>query len=197
MKTLFSLLLMLNSAMVFGAYPKPPEISFELDRSPYGQHVSLGTQLVNKKEHVLRAQWSQSASGSTTGSITLLDLDGKAAKLPVNSIVTDCLIHVVTPVTLSASHIASPTPYFAFRTGLDGSNDLKANTGAQTSAFSAAGLVACTPVGSAATSIRITTESTPVLVITSALHAPPYSTTTPSVATAGKINVLIKYILSE
>lgn len=189
MKFLLSLILMLNTAVALGAYPKPTDVKHELDRSPYGQRVSLGTQITDKKVHILRAQWDQAVQGSTTGSINLLDLDGKAAKLPINSIVTDCVIDVKTAITLSSAYQVN-APYFAFSTGVDGVKDLKANVAA--SALS--GLVACIPVGTAATGIRITTESTPILTITSASWP---GTTTPSVATAGKINVLIQYILSQ
>lgn len=191
MKTILSLLLMLTASSAFAAYPKPTDIKFELDRTPYGERVSLGTQITDKKVHILRAQWDHAVQGSTTGSISLYDLDGKPAKLPINSIVTDCLIDVKTAITLNSS-FAVNAPYFAFSTGVDGVNDLKANVPA--SALS--GVVSCIPVGTAATAIRITTESTPILTITSASHSA-WSSTTPSVATAGKINVLIQYILSQ
>ena len=191
MKFLISLLLMLNVSVALGAYPKPTDIKFELDRTPYGERVSLGTQITDKKVHILRAQWDHAVQGSTTGSISLYDLDGKPAKLPINSIVTDCLIDVKTAITLNST-FAVNAPYFALKTGVDGVQDLKANVPA--SALS--GVVACIPVGTAATAIRITTESTPVLTITSASHSA-WSSTTPSVATAGKINVLIQYILSQ
>ena len=191
MKTILSLLLMLQATLALGAYPNPVDIKFELDRTPYGERVKLGTQITDKKVHILRAQWDHAVSGSTTGSINLLDLDGKAAKLPINAIVTDCLIDVKTAITLNST-FAVNAPYFALKTGVDGVQDLKANVPA--SALS--GVVACIPVGTAATAIRITTESTPVLTITSASHSA-WSSTTPSVATAGKINVLIQYILSQ
>lgn len=193
MKFLISLLLMLNVSVALGAYPKPTDIKFELDRTPYGERVSLGTQITDKKVHILRAQWDHAVQGSTTGSISLYDLDGKPAKLPINSIVTDCLIDVKTAITLNSS-FAVNAPYFAFSTGVDGVKDLKANLPA--SALSTTSPIACLPVGTAATAIRITTESTPILTITSASHSA-WSSTTPSVATAGKINVLIQYILSQ
>lgn len=192
MKFLISLLLMLNTAVALGAYPNPVDVKFELDNSPVGARVALGTQVTDKKVHILRAQYDRANTLATTGSIELLDLDGKPAKLPINSIVTDCLIDVKTAPVLDSS-VTNIAPYFAFSTGVDGVKDLKADVPA--SALS--GLVACIPVGTAATGIRITTESTPIMTITSASHAPPYSTTTPSVLTAGKINVLIQYILSQ
>ena len=193
MKIFLSLILMLAPVLAFGAYPKPPAIRHELDNSPFGQHVSLGTQLVDKKVHILKAVWDNAVVGSTTGSISLLDADGKAAVLPVNSIVVDCLLDVKTPITLKSS-FAVNAPYFAFSTGVDGVKDIKANLPA--SSFASAGLVACVPVGSAATAVRITTESTPIITITSASHSA-WSSTTPSVATSGSINVLLYYILSE
>lgn len=194
MKTFLSLLLLLNTANAFAAFPKPPEVRYELNNSPYGERVQLGTQIIDKTVHVLKAVWDNSVVGSTTGSISLLDRDGKAAKLPVGAVVIDCTIEVKTGITLDTS-VTRIAPYFALSTGVDGVKDLKANVPA--ASLATAGLVACIPVGSAATSIRITTESTPILTITSATHSPPYSTTTPSVATAGKLNVLIQYILSE
>lgn len=189
MKLLLSLALLALPTLALGAYPKPPDIKHELDRTPYGQRVALGTQITDKKVHILRAQWDRAVTPATTGSIQLLDHDGKPAKLPVNAIVTDCLIDVKTAITLNSAYQVN-APYFALKTGVDGVQDLKANVPA--SALS--GVVACIPVGTAATAIRITTESTPVLTITSASWP---GTTTPSVATAGKINVLIQYILSQ
>lgn len=189
MKTFLSLLLMLQATVVLGAYPKPTDIKFELDRTPYGERVSLGTQITDKKVHILRAQFDLAKTSATTGSIELLDLDGEPAKLPINSIVTDCVIDVKTAPVLNTAYQVN-APYFAFKTGVDGVQDLKANIPAST----LSGLVACIPVGSAATAIRITTESTPVMTITSASWP---GTTTPSVLTSGKWNVLIQYILSQ
>jgi hypothetical protein len=51
--------------------------------------------------------------------------------------------------------------------------------------------MACVPVGSAATSIKLTANRTPTITITTA------STTATHSLTAGKINVFIQYLLSD
>ncbi len=191
MKLFLSFLLMLNTVVAFGAFPKPPDVRFELNTSPYGNHTQLGTQIIDKTVHVLKAVWDTGAIGSTTGTTQLLDRDGKPAKLPIGSVVVDCTIDVKTSVALTTSWAAN-APYFAFSTGVDASKDLKGNIPAST-LVSTGNMIACTPTGSAATNIRITTESTPFVTITSAANV----LTTPSVATAGKVNILIQYILSE
>jgi hypothetical protein len=152
MKTIFVFLGFLVALNSFGAYPGPSETRDILDLSPPGSRVQLGTQLVDKTVHVLEAKYNVLVQGGTSGPIGLLDLDGKSAKLPNNSIVVDCLIAVTTaPTSTAAATIALGTGASTI--------DLKAAT----AVGSYTGKVACIPVGSAATSILITTGETSVV----------------------------------
>ena len=42
---------MLQATLALGAYPNPVDIKFELDRSPYGQRVALGTATLEATQH--------------------------------------------------------------------------------------------------------------------------------------------------
>lgn len=163
----------------FSALPSPGESEFLLNQG-YGASTQLGTQVVSKKVHVLRGQWSYAVAGGASGSLSLRDVDGKAAVIPDNAIVQDCVIDVITAPTSSAY------PTVAFSTG-QSAGDLKTAT----AIASVSGLMACVPVGSAATSIKMTADRTPTITITTV------SVTATHSLTAGKIDVFIKYILGE
>lgn len=176
---LFLILALVLSVGANAAYPSPQDTAFLMNQG-YGSTVQLGTQIVDKKVHILRAQYDYAVDGGLSGSYTLKDLDGKAAVLPDNAIVVDCLIDVITAMTSSAF------PKVAFGTG-QSSTDLKASN--FLNAYS--GLTACTPVGSAATSIKMTAQRNPTITVTTA------STTVAHSVLAGKVNVLIWWILGE
>lgn len=175
MKKFFALLLALVvPTLVQAEYKKPAEVRDILNQG-YGATTQLGTQLVDKKTQVLKAQYSYAASGGAVGEVSLLDTDGKPAKLPDNAVIKNCLIDVVT-----APSSTSSAATIALGTGLS-ATDLKAAT----AIASYSGLVACVPVGSAATSIKMTDEHT--VKATIAAHP----------LTAGIINVFIEYFVSE
>lgn len=140
------------------------------------QKYQLGDLVTRKKLWVLKAQYNK-ATMAGTGTVTLLGDDGKSTKLPNKAIVTNCVIDVITTLT------SSGTANLALGTGQT-TTDLKASTAY--SSFTGGTLVACVPVGSAATSIKLTADRTPIMTL---------SGTTP--LTAGKFNVMISYLLSD
>lgn len=166
----------------FGAFPGHNDIRDELDLSPVGARVQLGTQLQEKKIQVMRAQYDFSVQGGAVGDVELLDVDGKKAQIPAGAVIIDCLLDVITaPNTAGAN-----TTTLSFSSGVLG-GDLKAAVGF-TSAYSPSGLKACIPVGTAATAIKlgtVTQNYTPSMTI----GVLPLN--------AGKINVWIQYILSR
>lgn len=141
----------------------------------FGAYTQLGTEIVDNKVHLLRAKYKYSEVGGAVGTVSLLDVDGKPAQLPEGAVIVDCLIDVITAPTSAAG-----SPTIAFGTGMAG-NDLKTAT----AIASYTGRVACIPVGTAATAIKMTGTHTPTATIASAALA------------GGDINVLIQYILSE
>lgn len=139
------------------------------------QKYRLGTLVTSKKLWVLKAQYNK-ATMAGTGTVTLLGPDGKLTYLPKGGIVTDCLIDVITAPTT-----ATGGANIALGTGQT-TTDLKASTG--TASYT--GLVACVPIGSAATAIKLTADRTPIMTLSGS--AP---------LNAGKFNVLLQYIMSD
>lgn len=136
--------------------------------------AQVGTALIKEKSHILKASYDFAKQGGLQGTISLLVEDGKPAKLPSRAIVKDVLIDVLTaPTSGGAATIALSTGQAA--------NDLKAAT----AIASYTGIVAGVPVGSAATSIKLTADRTPNMVVATAD------------LTAGKFNVLIEYFFSD
>ncbi len=88
-----------------------------------GPFVSLGTRLIKETEHVLKVQFDFAKLGGASGAVlSLRGEDNKAAKLPKNAIVRDCLIDVITTPTG-----ASGSPTIALGTGQT-ATDLKTAT---------------------------------------------------------------------
>lgn len=136
--------------------------------------AKLGDKLIKETVHTLKLQYSFAVQGGAIGAINLVGEDGKAAKLPKGAIVRDCLIDVVTaPTSGGAATIA-------FGTG-QAANDLKAAT----AIASITGLVACVPVGTAATAIKLTLDRTPTITVAA------------FALTAGKFYVHIEYLMSS
>lgn len=187
MKNVFISVLMLVSVSAFAAFKKPADVRYELNNSPAGQSVQLGTQLVDKKVHVLRARYDFAKQGGAVGAVNLLDVDGKSAVLPHGAIVQDCVIHTVTaPVSAGSATLAFNTGYQA--------DDLKAATGK--ASFTNDGLLACIPVGSVATSIKIPDFTSVYSAGYTAAYYPQVTIGTAAL-TAGKVDVLIKYLISN
>ncbi len=143
--------------------------------SPNAMQVNrLGSLVMQQKKHVARANWKFSRDGGAmTTPINLKTVDGNPLKLPKGAIVSDCLLDFKT-----AAQGATAT--LSFSTGQSAA-DLKSAL----AVASATGLVTCIPVGTAATSIKLTADRQPTLVIATAA------------LTAGEVNVLIEYWLSD
>lgn len=161
------------------AFKTPEEVKFLLNQG-YGSAVQLGTQLVDKKIHLARGQYDYDIVGGASGSHNLKDVDGKDLVLPDNAIIVDCLIDVLTAPT------SGQFPQISIGSG-QGSADLKALNVLGTYS----GLVACVPVGSAATSIKLTAQRTPTITVSTTSTVASYS------LIGGKLNVWLQYILSE
>lgn len=151
----------------------------------HGQNFSkdlLGTKVVREQIRDLVVQYDFTKDG---GAITTkknlrfpTDLGGTpaatSAAIPKGALVVGCYIDVITAGTTSASGT------MALSTG-QAAGDLKAAL----AAASYTGIVACIPVGTAATAIKITADAVPFYAIaTGAL-------------TGGKWNLHIQYVLSD
>lgn len=190
LKIFLSLLLMLNVAVANAAFKAPEAIRDELNYSPFGSNVQLGTQLQSKKMHVLQALYDFNRQGGAVGTVDLLDAkDLKKAVLPAGAIVKNCVVHVLTPLTSTGSATVS------FSTG-NRLEDVKPIAGKASFATSD-GLVACqVNGGTVSTWVKLpgytdgyssgyTREFTPTMKIgTSALDG-------------GKISLFIEYILNR
>ena len=150
---------------------------YELNRSSrLFNKLGVGSQLA--AGGWLKAQWSYSVQGGTANTyITLLDNDGRAAKLPDNAIVDDCIIDVVTPPT-------SATSSGKIGFGSNAIDDLKASAVAHTT-YTSGSLVACIPTGNVSTAIKMASEATLKMSIGS------------EALTAGKINVFVSYVVGD
>lgn len=136
------------------------------------QKYLLGTVVVSNRMHIAKAKYDFAVQGGAVATGNLVGENGQTVVLPNKAVVVDCLIDVLTPATTSAGGT------MALGTGQAG-NDLKAAL----AAASYTGLLACVPVGSAATSIKLTADRTMTYTIaTGAL-------------TAGKVWVYVYYIL--
>ena len=135
----------------------------------------LGTFVVKQKVHVAIASYDFAVQGGVIGTGNLINVETKkAATLPKNALIVDCVIDVQTPATTSASGT------IALGTGQAG-NDLKGAL----AAASYTGRVACVPVGTAATMIKLTADRTMTYTIDT------------GAITAGKFNVIVQYVLSN
>lgn len=153
------------------------EVQFKLNHGDIGAfgRDQVGTELIKHREHSLKCVYDFSVSGgSSAANINLLDEVGKACVLPKNAIIRDVLIDVVTAPTsggLATISLGSGVSAVDFK--------------AATAIATYSGLVAGIPIGSAATAIKLTGDKTPVAKIA---VAP---------LTAGKLNIHIKYQLSQ
>lgn len=134
----------------------------------------LGSLVTKGKVHVATAKYDFAVQGGAIGTVNLVGGNGKPVVLPNKAIVVDCIIDVVTPATTSASGT------IALSTG-QGAADLKAAL----AAASYTGRVACVPVGTAATAIKLTADRTMTATIAT------------GAITAGKFGVIVQYVMGE
>jgi hypothetical protein len=149
---------------------------WELNRASPGAMLKhqLGSVLLKSQTLDLKLQYDFSKQGGVVGSIPLLNpLNGFQGTMPLNAVIVGCLIDVITAPTGGGASIAITSGQTAA--------DLKAAT----AVASYTGLVACIPVGSAATSIKLTADRLPAIVVSG------------GALTAGKFNVHIQYFMSE
>lgn len=138
------------------------------------QKYQLGTRVTQRALLVAKAKYDVAVSGGSNGTRNLLGEDGKPVVLPKGAVIVDCIIDVVTAGATSGAAT------IALGTGQAG-NDLKTATGAA----SYTGRVACVPVGTAATAIKLTADRTMNFTIAS------------QPVTQGKFWVIVQYVLSE
>lgn len=170
---LFALLLTLTASA--GTLNEEKSAEFGLNQASPGAMAKyqLGTQLVANDVRVIKGTYDYAVLGGANGTYNLRGSDGKPVYLPNKAVVLDCIIDVQTPGTTSgAATIAI---------GANTASDLKVATGAA----SYTGRVACTPVGTAATAVKITADRP----LTATIASQP--------VTAGKFVVIVQYVLSE
>lgn len=181
---LFACILALCTALLAHAATRQEQLDaqFQLNQaSPNAMaQNSLGDKLIAETHHSFRAYWDFSVQGGAATALTLRDAStNQPAKLPKGAIIRNCVLDVVTAPSPVPTVSASPNPTIAV--SIQSAGDLKA--AAVSSGFSA--LMACVPVGSAATAIKLTADRTMTLTIASGALA------------AGKIYVVVDYDLSN
>lgn len=173
-KILVTLIVMLFIPMfaIAGTYAESTNAEFGLNRGTGAlQKYQVGSKLMRETMHDAKVSYSFADQGGATGTYNLHDTKTFSPKLPNNAIVVGCYIDVITTPVGSGS--------IALSTG-KAAGDLLGTT----TATSITGIYACIPTGTAATSIKLTADVTPTIVISSAA------------LTAGKFNVHILYLLS-
>ncbi len=159
-----------------GAY----KAEFDFNHGQNWQGNQAGTKIIRDTVHDAVAQYDFAIDGGAISTITLRmpkskgGVQGPKQILPKGAIVVGCYIDVITPGTTSASGTMS------IGTG-QATNDLKSGL----AAASYTGIVACVPTGSAATSIKLTADSTMTATIATGAF------------TAGKWNIHVQYLLSD
>lgn len=176
MKFLFTFIFtVLFSLPAFGAsLSRERDAQFGLNKASPGAMAKyqLGTMSISNRIHIAKAKYDFAVQGGAQTTFNLVGENGQPVVLPNKAVVVDCLIDVL---TVGA---AGGTGTLALGTGQAG-NDLKA-------AFAAAsytGRVACVPVGTAATAIKLTADRTMTGTIATANW------------TQGKLWVYVYYIL--
>lgn len=168
------LALLLFPVMAFATITGEEE--FALNRlSGVAKKYALGT-LLAKNLNMVVGKYSYAVQGGAVGSINLLrDLNDTSSTviIPSGSIVKQAYIDVLTTPTTSLGG--------SLAVQIQSNSDIKGNT----AAASFTGLMAGTPVGSAATMIKLTAARTLHMGIAS------------GALTAGKFNVYVEYALGD
>lgn len=148
------------------------EHEFNFKNSALGIKHLQGTKIAKQLKQAMIATYDFSVLGGAIAALNLKNPAGTDAYLPKGAVITSCIIDVITAPTSGGSATIALS--------IQSAGDLKAAT----AIASYTGLVAGVPVGSAATSIKLTADA--IVVATVATAA----------LTAGKINVLIEYYVS-
>ena len=147
----------------------------KVDRDAYS-----GTKLFDAQQFGVKAQWSfADQGGAVNQDVTLHDHEGNAVTLPNNAIIRDCMIDVVEPVTAGAPTSAS----LAFSASEVG--DLKALSFLHITQYNSERRIACLPVATVGTAIKLESEATIKMRIGS------------EALTAGKLNIWLEYMISD
>jgi hypothetical protein len=177
MKQLFSVLLLAMFAAQANAATQAEinaaQFNFNRGSAAMAKH-QLGTVVFKQRETSMKCTYDFSTQGGAVGTVNLKAEDGKNCTIPKKAIIRDTLIDVVTAPTSGGSAT------IAIGSGAS-ATDLKGAT----AIASYTGLVAGIPIGSAATAIKMAADQNPYITIATAA------------LTAGKLNVHIKYQLSE
>jgi hypothetical protein len=176
----FLLTCMVSPALA-GSNASEYKAAFRFNHGQGFQNDQLGEKVIRDNARDLKVQYNFARQGGAVGTLKLIYPPDPAfpggapsGTLPANAIVTGCYIDVITAPTSGGSAT------IALSTG-QGAADLLAAT----AKASFTGIMACIPVGTAATAIKLTADSVPTLTIATAA------------LTAGVINVHIQYVLSD
>lgn len=146
---------------------------FDLNKASPGAMAKhrLGTAHISNRIHIAKAKYDFAVQGGTQKTANLVGEDGKPVVLPNKAVIVDCLLDVLTAGAAGGSGTMSISANSA--------GDLKGTT----AAASYTGRVACVPVGTAATAIKLTADRTLTYTIATTNW------------TQGKIWVYVYYIL--
>lgn len=136
------------------------------------QKHQLGTKVMLEKVHVTKAIYDFAVLGGAVGTKILRGVDGQPVVLPNKAVIVNCTLQVITDGAGAGT--------IAIGTG-QATNDLKA---AANATDYDTGLMACIPVGTAATSILLTADRTMTATIATGV-------------TQGKFAVIVQYVIGE
>lgn len=152
----------------------------QLNNTPPGAPVLLGTKLVDRTIHTLRAKYDFSVLGGASiqslGGLQLLNEEGKPFALPKNAIVRAVLVDVVGTVTAVGSNAK-------ISIGANSKVDLLAATAI--SSFSSGSILAGLPVNTAATAVKVLFDESIDMVVTG------------NDLNGGKFFVIVDYSIAE
>lgn len=176
MKKLFLALLLVGANLIAGT-AIDANGAYKLNRhNKLFSDLGVGSQL--GAGGWLKGRYQYSVQGGAGGtSITLLDNDGRPAKLPDNAIIDDCIIEVI-------ERPASATSSGRIGFSSNAVEDLKALAVAHTT-YLADTRVACLPTGNITTAIKMGSEATLKMIVGS------------ESLTAGKLNVWVSYVIGD
>lgn len=177
MRYLF-LMLSLFLTMTVNAATLSAELGKEFDLNKASPNMmlkhSLGSTVVKHHIIIAAATYDFAKLGGAQTTLTLKGDNGQPVVLPNKALIVGCFIDVQTPLTTGSAATMS------ISTGQTGA-DLKPLT----AAASYTGIVACVPVGTAATAIKLTADRT--MTVTVAVGT----------ITAGKFTVFVQYIMGR
>ena len=141
--------------------------------NPNAGIIKRGDFVTVQAKQILRGLYDFATLGGAIGAVLLRDEENIALVLPNKAIITSVYIDVLTAITSGGSATIA--------LGANTTTDLKAAT----LYSSYTGIVAGTPVGTAATAVKLTADRNLTATIATAA------------LTAGKFYVMVEYIMSE